>query len=670
MIDAVRVLSMDAVQEARSGHPGTPMALAPLGYLAFTRHLNHNPLNPAWPDRDRFVLSCGHASMLLYSLLYLSGYDLEMEDLRAFRQWGSRTPGHPEYGHTPGVETTTGPLGQGVAMSVGMALAERWMAARFNRDGHEIVDHRTLVFCSDGDLMEGISHEAAALAGHQRLGKLTWVWDDNQITIDGSTDLATSTDVCRRFESYGWHVLRADGGEDLAEIDRVLRAAREHTQRPSFVALRTVIGFGSPNLAGSEKTHGAPLGADEIEATKKNLGYPSLEPFHVDAEALDRWRMTRSRGAQLEGTWRARLERYRAEWPELADQLERVWDGGLPDGWDADLPTLLDLDKPEATRGSSGRVLQALGAAVPGLIGGSADLTGSNKTDLKSADTLTHEAPAGRYIHFGVREHAMGAIMNGMALHGGVRPYGGTFLIFSDYARPAIRLAALMGVAPVWVFTHDSIGLGEDGPTHQPVEQLMSLRAIPSVLDLRPCDGPETAEAWKAAIRWRSGPSFLALTRQSVPILDRGAGVAAADGLHRGGYVLRPESGGEPEVVLIASGSEVGIALAVADLLNDEWACRVVSLPSWALFARQPEQYRADVLGPPGALRVSVEAGVTLGWSRWVGDAGMSVGLDRFGASAPHERLYEEFGFSAEVIAERVREARAGREAGAVSGSA
>ncbi len=655
-IDAVRVLSMDAVQKANSGHPGTPMALAPLGYVTWMRHLRHNPANPGWIDRDRFVLSVGHASMLLYALLHLTGYDLSLDEIRNFRQWGSKTPGHPEYGHAPGVETTTGPLGQGVANSVGMAMAERWLAARFNRPGHEIVSHRTYAFCSDGDLMEGISHEAAALAGHHRLGKLIWVFDDNRITIDGSTDLSCSTDQLARFRAYGWHTIRVEDGTDLDAIDAALAEAARKTERPTLIGLRTVIGQGSPNLAGSEKTHGAPLGADEVAATKRNIGYPSDEPFWVDPEALAHWRTARSRGQQLEAEWTERWEAYRAAHPDLAAELERYLRGDLPTAWDSHLPTLTDLEKPEATRASSGRVLQSLGAAVPNLIGGSADLSGSNKTIIEDGGTFGVDDPTGRNLHFGIREHAMGGILNGMALHGGVRPYGGTFLIFSDYMRPSIRLAALMGVPTLYVFTHDSIGLGEDGPTHQPIEQLMALRSIPGLLDLRPCDGPETVEAWKVALERKQGPAFLSLTRQSVPLLDRSA-LGAPASLRQGAYVLREAAGGPPRVIVIGSGSEVSLALEAADRLQEAGVpTRVVSMPSWALFEQQDVAYRDAVLPPAVRARVSVEAGTTLGWRRWLGDAGVAVGVDHFGASAPYQELYEQFGVTAGRVVSAARD--------------
>ena len=655
-IDTIKVLAMDAVQEANSGHPGTPMALAPAGYVLWTRHLRHNPRDPGWVDRDRFVLSAGHASMLIYSLLYLTGYDLSLDDIRQFRQWGSRTPGHPEHGHTPGVETTTGPLGQGVANTVGMALAERWLAHRYNRPGHRIVDHRTWAICSDGDLMEGISHEAAEIAGHQRLAKLTWIFDDNRITIEGATDLATATDQRRRFEGYGWHTLTVEEGTDLGAIDAALEAAKDETERPTLIVLRTTIAEGSPNMAGTAATHGAPLGAAEIGATKRNIGYPSLEPFHVEPAALEHWRRGAEKWDEAQEGWQRRFEAYRADHPELAADFEAADRGELPAGWEDAVPDLTNAPA-TATRNHSGKVLRAAAGAIPTLLGGSADLGGSNKTDIPGGGDLLADSPGGRIIHFGVREHAMGAVMNGMSLHGGVHPFGGTFLIFSDYMRPAIRLAALMGLPVIYVFTHDSIGLGEDGPTHQPIEQLAALRAIPGLLDLRPADGPETAEAWRAALRHRTGPSFLALTRQTVPAVGRGPGRPSADGLHRGAYILRESSTGSLDAVLIASGSEVGIALAArGELAAHGMGARVVSMPSWHLFSAQSRDYRAEVL-PPGVLKVSVEAGTTPEWKRWVGAGGISVGVDRFGASAPWQEMYARYEITAEVVRDAVSEA-------------
>ncbi len=655
-VDAIRVLSMDAVEKANSGHPGTPMALAPVGYVLFQRHLRHNPNDPDWLDRDRFVLSCGHASMLLYSLLHLSGYEVSEGDIQSFRQWGSPTAGHPEYGHAPGVETTTGPLGQGVAMSVGMALAERWLASRFNRPGHEIVDHRTYVICSDGDVMEGISHEAAELAGHQKLGKLIWIFDDNRISIDGSTELATSVDHAKRFEAYGWQVLRVDDGNDLDAIDAAIGAAKRETTKPTFIILRTTIAWGSPGKANTAAAHGAPLGAKEIEATKKNLGYPSLEPFWVDPAAKKHWAECRDRGAKLESGWHAKFAAYQAKHPELAAEYLRMMAGDLAEGWDGGVPDLSTPKSADATRNWSGKVIQGIAAGVANLVGGSADLAGSNKTDVEGAADLMPATPAGRNVRYGIREHAMGAVMNGMSLHGGVRPFGGTFLIFSDYMRPAIRLAALMEQPVVYVFTHDSIGLGEDGPTHQPIEQLASLRAIPNLLDLRPCDAAETEIAWRVAVERTDGPTFLALSRQKVPLLDRAEALASAEGLRRGGYVLAEAAGGRPRVILLGSGTEVALALAAREQLEkDGIATRVVSLPSWYLFARQGASYRSAILPPDVPARVSIEAASTFGWDRWIGAGGAAVGLDHFGASAPAEVLYQQFGITAERIVEVAR---------------
>jgi transketolase len=655
-IDAIRVLSMDAVQQANSGHPGTPMALAPVGYVLFHRHLRHNPKDPLWLDRDRFVLSVGHASMLIYSLLHLSGYDLSEDDIRNFRQWGSPTAGHPEYGHVPGVETTTGPLGQGIANSVGMALAERWMAGRFNRTGHQIVDHFTYAFCSDGDLMEGVSHEAAAIAGHQELGKLIWIFDDNQITIEGGTDLSTSTDQAKRFEGYGWHTLHVHDGNDLEAIDLAIREAQQETGRPSLIVLRTTIAYGSPGKAGTSASHGAPLGADEITATKRNLDYPSLDPFHVAERAREHWSDCVNKGQRLQEAWQARFSVYQAEMPELASEFSSTMAGNLPEGWDEAVPDLSNVESGDATRGWSGKVLQGLAAGIPNLVGGSADLGGSNKTDIVGADSLLPDTPSGRVVHYGVREHAMGSIMNGMILHGGVRPYAGTFLIFSDYMRPAIRLAGLMGQPAIYVFSHDSIGLGEDGPTHQPVEQLAALRAIPNVADLRPGDAAETEIAWRVAIERSDGPSFLALSRQKVVVLDRNGPHASADGLRRGAYVLTEASTAVPEAILIASGSELGLAIEAREQLEAEGVpTRVVSMPSWFLFAQQEKSYRDEVLPPPVGNRISVEAGSTFGWERWVGSTGHSIGLDHFGASAPAEVLFEKFGFTVENVVAAAR---------------
>jgi transketolase len=637
-INTVRTLAMDAVQQAESGHPGTPMALAPLGYVLWLRHLRHNPANPQWPDRDRFVLSCGHASMLLYSLLHLTGYDVSLDDLRQFRQWGSRTPGHPEVGLTPGVEATTGPLGQGIGNAVGMAIAEAQLAALFNRPGHEVVGHHTWFLASDGDLMEGISHEACSLAGHLRLGRLIGFYDDNRITIDGSTDLALSDDPARRFEAYRWHVQRVDDANDLAALEAAIAAARREAARPSLIIVRSHIGFGSPHKQDTADAHGAPLGADEVAATKRTLGWPTLEPFHVPPDALAHWRTARERGAALEADWRTRLAGYRAAHPALAAELERRLTGVLPDGWDAGIPVFGPRDA-QATRAASGKVLNAIAPRLPELIGGSADLTGSNNTDVKGASPFDATHRDGRNFHFGVREHAMGAILNGLALHQGFIPYGGTFLVFSDYLRPALRVAALSHLRPIYVFTHDSIGLGEDGPTHQPIEHLAALRAIPNMTVIRPSDATEVAEAWRAAIRHTGGPVALVLTRQKVPVVDRTV-YAPADGLHRGGYVLADAADGVLAVILIGTGSEVELSLE--------------------LFLRQPPAYRDAVLPPAVTARVAVEAGSPAPWVRWVGDRGAVIGIERFGASAPYQRIYQEFGLTVDNVVARAKDLLAG----------
>jgi transketolase len=653
-INTIRTLSMDAVQAAQSGHPGTPMALAPLAYLLWTRHLRHNPHDPQWVDRDRFILSAGHASMLLYSLLYLTGYDLTLDDLKNFRQWESRTPGHPEYGLTPGVETTTGPLGQGFANGVGMAIAEAHLAARFNRPGHDAVDHHVYAICSDGDLMEGVASEAASLAGHLKLGKLVYFWDDNRITIEGSTDLAFTEDVEQRFQAYGWHTLRVEDGNDLEALDAAIRAAQAD-DRPSLIAVRTVIGYGSPNRAGSEKAHGEPLGEEEVKLTKQNLGWPTTDTFFVPEEALAHMRQAVERGREMQRQWEERFDAYAAAHPDAARALYAALEHRLPEGWDAELPCWTPEDKPIATRAASGKALNAIAKQVPWLIGGSADLAGSNNTLIEGGGDFDAGHYDGRNLHFGVREHAMGSLLNGMALHGGVRPYGGTFLIFSDYMRPPIRLAALMEQPTLYVFTHDSVGLGEDGPTHQPIEQLPALRAIPGLVDLRPCDANETVEAWRFAMEHTEGPVFFALTRQALPHLDRSF-LAPASDLRKGAYVLADAEGGEPDVVLIASGSEVQVALEARDRLRGEGiGARVVSMPSWALFCRQPKEYRDEVLPPGVRARVAVEAASPVGWASWVGSEGAVVGITHFGASAPAKRVFHELGFTAENVAAKAR---------------
>jgi len=643
---------MDAVERANSGHPGTPMALAPVGYLLWTRHLRHSPHNPGWHDRDRFVLSCGHASMLLYGLLHLTGYDLSLEEIRQFRQWGSRTPGHPERGHTPGVETTTGPLGQGIGNGVGMAMAERFLASRFNRPDLEVVDHRTWVLASDGDLMEGVASEAASLAGHLRLGKLTVIYDDNSITIDGRTGLAFSEDVARRFEGYGWRVLRVDDGNNLEAIDAALEDAAARSERPTLIVLRTVIGEPAPTKRDTSGAHGAPLGAEEIRATKAILGWPD-EPFFVPASARQDMGAVAERGAAREAEWDRLHARYAAAHPAKAEELRQWLAGELPAGWDAKLPAYGPDAKGVETRKASAAALKVLAAALPNLVGGSADLAGSTGT----AHGIGGEfgpGESGQTVHWGIREHAMAACLNGLAAHGGIRPFGSTFLVFSDYMKPSIRLAALMGLPVIYLGTHDSIGVGEDGPTHQPIEHLAMLRAIPNLVVFRPGDANETVEAWRAAIRRSDGPTLLALTRQKLPVLER-EGLGAASGVARGGYVLL-DPPGPPEAIVMATGSELSVALEAARTLGrDGVAVRVVSLPSWELFAAQPAEYRDAVLPPSVRARVSVEAATSFGWHRWLGEGGEAVALDHFGASAPGERLFEEFGFTAARVVQAVR---------------
>lgn len=653
-INTVRTLAMDAVQKAESGHPGAPMALAPLAYSLFTRHMRHNPTDPAWPDRDRFVLSNGHASMLLYASLYMSGYDVTLDDIKEFRQWGSRTPGHPEHGMTTGVETTTGPLGQGLANAVGMAAAEAHLAGVFNREGHEIVDHYTYFIAGDGCMMEGISHEAASFAGHFRLGKLIGFYDDNHISIDGETDLTFSDDTAKRFEAYGWHVLRVADGNDLDAIDRAVAEAKAETQRPTLVIVRTHIGYGSPNKQDTAKAHGEALGEKEIELTKKNYGWQWKDPFHVPDEALAHWRGLCTRGAADQDVWRRKVIGYTKVHPEEAKDFGRRMQGDLPGGWNQAIPVFTKENGNVATRAASGVVLNALAAKVPELFGGSADLSGSNVTIIKESGKFSASTPAGRNVHFGVREHAMGSMMNGMSMHRGVIPYGGTFLVFSDYMRPAIRLAALTHQQVIYVFTHDSIGLGEDGPTHQPIEHLSALRCIPNLVVIRPADANETAEAWRVAVSHRTGPIALALTRQKVPLIDR-EGKGAASELAKGAYVLSESAGGAPQVVLMSSGSEVSLVLEAQSTLAAEGIrARVVSVPSHELFARQSVEYQESVL-PRGVKRVAIEAAHPMSWYHLVGSDGLVIGIERFGASSPYERIYKEFGLTAAAVAEGAR---------------
>ncbi|TMH08389.1 MAG: transketolase [Betaproteobacteria bacterium] len=672
-INTIRFLSVDAVQKAKSGHPGMPMGAAPMAYVLWTRMLKHNPRNPHWFDRDRFVLSAGHGSMLLYSLLYLTGYDLTLDDIKQFRQFGSKAPGHPERGHTPGVETTTGPLGQGFANAVGMAIAEAQLAARYNRPGFEIIDHATYAIVSDGDLMEGVASEAASLAGHLRLGKLTCLYDDNYVTLAAGTDITFSEDRARRFEAYGWHTVSVPDGNDLAGIESALRAARAETGRPSLILVRTHIGYGSPNKHDSFEAHGSPLGVEEVRLTKQNLHWPTEPPFLIPEDALAHFREAVSRGAHDEAASNDRMTAYTKAFPELAQELRRTLRGELPSGWDADIPVFPADAKGMATRVASGKVMNAIAPRVPALTGGSADLDPSTHTALKGLgdfdpavgkDIDTQGSAgggwsyAGRNLHFGVREHAMGAIVNGMAAHGGTVPYGSTFLIFSDYMRPPIRLAALMGLHLIHVFTHDSIALGEDGPTHQPVEQLAALRAIPNLTVMRPGDANETAVAWRVAMETRDRPVLLVLSRQDMPTLDRSR-YSPADGLRRGAYVLRDARDGKPDLILIASGAEVGLIVAAAERLGTEGvAVRCVSMPSWELFDALAQADRDAVLPPAVRARLAVEAGAAQGWHRYVGDAGGVLSVERFGASAPGDVVLREYGFNVEEVCKRARALR------------
>jgi transketolase len=640
--NTVRMLAVDAVQKASSGHPGMPMGMADVAVTLWSRFLRFDPQDPAWPDRDRFVLSGGHGSSLLYALLHLSGYDLPLEELKRFRQWGSRTPGHPERGHTAGVETTTGPLGQGVCNAIGMALAERHLAARYNAEGLPVVDHHTFCLAGDGDLMEGITHEACSLAGHLGLGRLTLLWDDNGISIDGPTSITFTEDVLGRFAAYGWHTARVDG-HDPDAVAAALEAARAETTRPSIIACRTHIGYGSPNRQDTSKAHGEPLGAEEIQLTKEKLGWPLEPTFHVPEGATACLHRAAERGHALNLAWQALRDRHAAAHPALAAELAARLSGALPAGWQGKLPAFAP-DKPLATRAASGAVLAALAPVIPALLGGSADLTPSNNTLPKGAEPIAAGRLGGRYLHYGVREHAMGGVMNGLALHGGFRPYGGTFLVFSDYMKGSVRLAALMGLPVVFVFTHDSIGVGEDGPTHQPIEHLASLRALPNLWVMRPADPNETAVAWRLALERTDGPTALALTRQAVPVLPDTAGAA------RGGYVV--EGDVDPEVLLIGSGSELHLAVAARKLLAAEGVrSRVVSLPCTAIFDQQDAAYRESVLPIAVRARVAVEAACSLGWERYVGLDGAVVGLDRFGASAPADVIYRELGITAAAVA-------------------
>jgi len=650
-VNTIRALAMDGVQKAKSGHPGMPMGMADAAYVLWTRFLKHNPANPDWPNRDRFVLSAGHGSMLLYSLLHLTGYDLPLEELKRFRQWGSLTPGHPEYGLTPGVETTTGPLGQGFATGIGMAIAQEHLAAIFNKPDFAIFDHFVYAICSDGDLMEGVSHEAASLAGHLGLGRIVYLYDDNEISIEGSTDLTFTEDVPARFRAYDWHVQEVDG-HNRDQVEAAIRVAQLETERPSLVVCHTHIGYGSPNKQDTAASHGAPLGEEEVQLTKEALGWSYKKPFTVPKRALEVFRQALDQGEQAQAEWDKLFEGYKKAYPEEAALLEKLWAGGLPEGWADALPIFTPDDGPLATRKASGAVLNAIASKLPTLIGGSADLCPSTNTLLKGYDDFEKETPGGRNMHFGVREHGMGSILNGMALYGGLIPYGATFFVFSDYMRPAVRLAAVMEQPVIYVWTHDSVWIGEDGPTHQPVEHLAAVRAIPNMVVIRPADANETAAAWRVALERRDGPTALVLTRQSIPVLVE-TRRNYADTVARGAYVLA-DSSGIPSLILIATGSEVSVALGARDLLAEKGiAVRVVSMPSWELFDAQPVEYRESVLPSRITARLAVEAGISMGWHKYVGPQGDVMCLDHFGASAPYKVLMQEWGFTPEVVVER-----------------
>lgn len=653
-INTIRFLAVDAVQKANSGHPGMPMGCAPIAYRLYTKFMRYNPENPKWFNRDKFVLSAGHGSMLLYSMLYLTGYDLSMEELKRFRQWESRTPGHPESILTPGVETTTGPLGQGITNAVGMAVAQEFLAATFNKD-IPLLDHYIYVIASDGDMMEGISHEASSFAGHQKLGKLIVFYDDNKISIDGSTDLAFTEDVGKRFEAYGWHVQHLDDVNDLDAMDKTIVNAQNEKNRPSLIVTRTHIGYGSPNKQDTASSHGSPLGTDEVKATKRNLGWPEDKTFYVPDEVAKYFSQFKEKGRRLEEEWKAQFKKYSDKYPAEGKLFSDVMTGNFGEEWKTKLPKFAVEEKGMATRSASGKALNAIASSLPTLIGGSADLAPSNNTELKGYPAFSPAHREGRNFHFGVREHGMAGMLNGMAIYGGVIPYGGTFLIFSDYLRPSIRLGALSGLRPIYVFTHDSIGLGEDGPTHQAVEQLAALRAIPNVLVIRPADANETSYAWRAAIEHSDSPVALALTRQNVPVIDQDK-YTGAENLLKGAYVLR-DSEGTPDIILMASGSEVQHILAAAEKLKQEGIkARCVSFPCWQLFDRQTEEYRNSVLIPEVKARLSVEAAVKMGWEKYTGEEGGSISMDRYGVSAPAEVLMEKFGFTAANVVEKAKE--------------
>ncbi|WP_040228235.1 transketolase [Bhargavaea cecembensis] len=654
-ITTIRTLSIDAIEKANSGHPGLPMGAAPMAYTLWTKHLHHNPSNPKWFNRDRFVLSAGHGSMLLYSLLHLGGYGLPMEEIKNFRQWGSKTPGHPEYGHTAGVEATTGPLGQGIGMAVGMAMAEKHLAAVYNKPGHDIVDHHTFVLCGDGDLMEGVASEAISLAGHLQLDKLIVLYDSNDITLDGELGMSFSENVQKRFESYGWNYLRVDDGNETESVSRAIEEAKGNTGGPTLIEVKTIIGYGSPNKSGKADVHGAPLGEDEMKLVKEYYNWTFEEDFHVPDEVYDTFREAAKRqGEDPEKAWNERFDSYREAYPEEAAQLEAAIEGRLPEGFESGLP-VYEAGKSVATRSASGDMINALAKTVPSLFGGSADLAGSNKTAIKGASDFLPDDYAGRNIWFGVREFAMGTALNGMALHGGLHVFGGTFFVFSDYVRPAIRLSALMGLPVTYVFTHDSIAVGEDGPTHEPVEHLASLRAMPNLSVVRPADGNETAAAWKLAVTSENTPTVLVLSRQNLPVLEKSAELAD-DGVARGAYVVSPAEGGEPEGLLLATGSEVGLAVEAQKLLaEDGIRVSVVSMPSWDRFEKQDAAYREQVLPASVKKRLAIEMGASFGWHKYAGSEGDVLAIDTFGASAPGNTVMAEYGFTPENVAARFK---------------
>jgi transketolase len=654
-INTIRFLAVDAVQKADSGHPGLPLGAAPMAYTLWTRFMRHNPRNPRWANRDRFVLSAGHGSMLLYALLHLTGYDLSLDDIKNFRQWDSPTAGHPEYQPDKGIETTTGPLGQGFGNGVGMAMAEAFLAATFNRPNYPIVDHYTYVLASDGDLMEGVASEAASLAGHLKLGKLIVLYDDNKVTLSAPADVSFTEDVRKRFEAYGWHTLYVKDGNNLEEVAQALEAARAETQRPTLIDVRTILGYGSPHKAGSFEAHGSPLGVDEVKLTKEALGWPSDQFFLIPGQALEHFRAAIDRGKKWEDEWKTLFKAWAKDNPELAKQWDTAFSGKLPDGWEKDLPSYPAGSKPVATRDANGSALNAIAKHMPTFIGGDADLSSSTKTTIKDGGDFAPGSYNGRNIHYGVREHAMGSITVGLDLHGGIiKPFTATFMTFSDYMRPPMRLSALMGITPIFVFTHDSIGLGEDGPTHQPIEHLPALRAIPNMIVLRPADANETAAAWKVAMEIRSGPVIMAFTRQKVPVY---APDGVMEGVARGAYVKAEADGGKPDVILMSTGSEVSLIMqAREELAKLGIRARAVSMPSWELFEKQDQSYRNSVLPPTVKARVAIEAASPMGWHRWVSDEGRIIALDRFGASAPYEIVYQKLGITAEAVVKAARE--------------